>query len=217
MLINCSIVKSKVNNYLSGDISKKELSVWAYKAKHTLLTYENVYELSNAPLQEIIIPLTQVDGLDPCKHEDIVRILNILDGREDVFYTYHLMIKSEFQEEAIQRVREHFKKYKERSHLSTTEIEEIRVFVEKERQNPRSIIDLLSFQIAALLSTGYFFRPVDEELLFGFHSAVYVQQEDEREDRYLDKLLHLLDCACGFEPVCVFINYHKGVPDISLF
>jgi len=216
MLVNASIIKTKVRNYISGEISKKELSVWAYKAKKFLLTYDNVYNLNNAPLQEIIITLTQVDGCDPCMHEDIIRIQKILDGKEDAYYVFHIMIATEFQENAVQEIRGHFKKYKERGHLSTTQIEEIILFLNKERQQVSSIIDLLNFQIAALLSTGYFFRPDDEELLFGFHSTIYVQKHEEHEDKYLDKLLHLLDCACGLEPICVLINYQKGVPNIAL-
>ena len=160
MIIDVSTVRTWVQQYLAWEITKQELSKWAYEALHFLLNGE-FYKLTNIALYRIIVVLTQVDDYDPCTRADIQQIGNILAGQEDAFYTIHARIKLDYQEEEVQKIRSSFINYKEQFRLTKKEIE-------------------------------------------------------EKEDKYLDKLFYLLDCACGENTFCVFINYQAGVPSITL-
>ena len=214
MIIDVSSVRVWVQQYLAGEITKQELSKWAYEALYFLLNGE-FYKLENIALYRIIVILTQVDDYDPCTHADIQQIWNILNGQEDAFYTIHARIKLDYQEEEVQKIRCSFINYKEQFRLTKKEIEDILFFIDKAKRKASTIIDLLNAEIAAYLSSGYHFDPAAEEVRFGFH-CTYCVGDEEKEDKYLDKLFYLLDCACGENTFCVFINYQAGVPSVTL-
>jgi len=215
MIVNVSVIKTWVQQYLADIISKQELSKKANETMYLLLKGD-LYEFENISLYRIVSILAQVDDYDSCAREDILQIKNILDGQEDAYYTIHMKITPEYQDKEVQKIRNNFIKYREKCHLSKTEIEDILFFINKKKQKVSTIIDLLCAEIAAFLSSGYFFYPDDEEMRFGFCSTLFVEDEEEREDKYLEKLFYLLDCSCGINTFCVLICYRKGEPNVVL-
>ena len=219
MELNTAIVKEKVQQYLTNEVGKNEISEWAHNVMGAMLKGE-VFETGKIVNWEFITLLTQAnDCCGSCIDDEIRTVERVLSGKENSRYTFCMKIPEKFQRPSTLNIRNLLTKRAGNGRLTTSEIAEIEVF-----SNHRSfsgaktvtVIDLLEMQIACLLSSFYKFHVQDSEMVFDLKHTIFLSESEESEDACLSKLLRLLGYCTGEEFLSICIVYNQGEPQILL-
>lgn len=95
-------------------------------------------------------------------------------------------------------------------------IRELQFFLENKDQEVRTVNDLLFRYVANILCSFYSFYVHEGVMFFNIKSTIFVNEDDEKEPKYLADIFRLLDCGIGEKSFSVIIAFEEGVSSADL-
>lgn len=100
-------IKTKIEQYRLNKISKYELSTWAKTLMHQMLSGE-ILDLEKIAFWQFITILTEIDSVDVDEkyaNADIMKIINVLDGNENLSYSFRMKIPKIHQKKEFEYIK----------------------------------------------------------------------------------------------------------------
>ncbi|MCI9479995.1 MAG: hypothetical protein HFI21_13490 [Lachnospiraceae bacterium] len=228
MQLNSKILKQKIDEYYKNNISKNELGRWAEEGYYALMKGEyieieklEIYHFLRTISAFHLIPDDKKDEY-PCSEEDVVKIREILYGRENTCYTFNVRIyQNLYLEEKYIAKLEEFKGLKEIIDIiSLEEVLPLQIdfLIKYGSHKPKEIltlVDLLEENIKDIIIENI---DLDEKQLDFIQTVGIYAGGGSKINRqnFLPSLNKLLDCVMGNIIFRISIIYKKGMPYLSI-
>lgn len=213
-----NVLKHKLSEYLSNEISQETLYNWSVDILHKMLI-SNIFDLDYLEVWGLITELTELDDMDHFYCDEIAhRLKNTLSGAECASYTFAMKIPPDHVVHNMPGMKEILLKYSAEKHLSADDIRKLRECTQRERMESTTVNELLENQIIALLKFGYELSYEEENVSFVPKSTVFISETIEKslEENLLKKVMELFDCYEGKSSFFVHINFKNGTGNISI-
>lgn len=210
-----NLIKTKLLQYLSNEISKEVLYKWALEVLHKMLKGD-IFSIENLETWGIITGLVEINDIDDLYCDELVhRFKKILSGSENASFTFFIQIPQKFVVNHLSQTKRILLKYSKEKHLSREEILELKLITDKKIDTPSTLNEVLELQILDLLKLGYDFY-VDEDIInFNLKNTVFISEDISLEEDFLARIIALLECYDGDKGFCVHITFNSGIGNIS--
>ena len=212
------LIKSKLLQYLSQEISKDDLYNWALNTLHIMLK-GSIFDVECLEVWGIITKLADVNDSDDLYcHELATQFYNILLGNESATFSFAVQIPPKFAANNLSQTKKILQKYFAEKHLSPDEILELKLVAAKRNNTFRTLNEMLKLQILNLLTLGYDFEVSKNGMEFNLKSTIFISEDLalSLENDFLVKVLDLLECYDGKKSFYVHISFNNGTGNISL-
>lgn len=213
-----NLIKNKLVQYLSNEISRDSLYEWSLDLLHSMLKGD-IFEITYLELWGIITELTTINDIDKVYCDELVhRFSRILSGNESASFIFAFQIPIKFVLKDLLPIENILKKYLQRGYLSKKEMLELRFLTDKKSSDYHTLNELLRLQIIDLINLGYEFSDEDNDIEFGIKSTVFISEDVSRslENDLLEKIITLLECYDGKRCFYVHTIFNNGVASISI-
>lgn len=221
------ILKTKVNDYLSGKLEKKKLGKWGKEAYYDLLRggYTEKDKIIIYPflktVSQIGLQVDEKNDIYPAVKEDIEFIQSVILGRKSYYFQIVVSVpqhiyknyESDFLDidkyEKFKILKTELKEYIENRDIKNEMLEHMKEIVELQNMN-ETILDLLQEQIVYLFHS--LFDMEQKESMPQL--SLYLQKPNN--DLGLLKLKEYLECFVGERNFIVNVSYTKGRNRLSI-
>lgn len=211
------LINAKLLQYLSDQISQKELYKWSVNMLHKMLKGD-ILQLDYLEVWGIITGLVEISDIGKKSCDELIQqFRNILLGNAQASFTFAIQIPHKFVMQDLIHLKSSLQKRLEQKELSQKELQELKLLVQKESVSVNTLMELLKSQIINLLKLGYCFR-WENTIIFELKSTLFISNDTEMslEKELLSKIIALLECYNGEK--CFFINvrFEGGVGNVSI-
>lgn len=212
------LVKSKLLQYLSSEISKEHLWKWAVDILHNMLNGD-IFDIRYLEIWGIITGLAEVNDIDDLYCNKLVhQFIKILTGKEDASFTIAIQIPKKFVVNNLSQTKNILLKHSSKKQLSKSEVTELELITQKEMAAINTLNEILEVQITDSLKLGYEFYSDEGRIEFNLKSTVFISEDMSiaLEDDLLEKIITLLECYNGKRCFYVHIGFYNGDVNISI-
>lgn len=212
------LIKTKLLQYLSSEISKEDLYKWALNLLHKMLNGD-IFDRKYLEIWGIIAELTEVNDVDDSYCDELVhQLIEILSGNKCASFMFAIQIPKRFVVNNLSHIKKVLQKYLVEKHLSKSEILELIAITQRISNTCNTLNEILELQISDLLKLGYDFCAEDGSVHFNLKSTVFISDDLalSLEDAFLAKIITLLECYDGKKCFYVHTNFVNGVGNISI-
>lgn len=228
-MMNAKNLELKLNQYFKGELSREELGLWAMKLYYELMKGEyiqleklQVYHFLKTISTFHVIP-NDITEEYPCTEKEVQEILEILEGKRDIYYTFNIKIyeglykKEQYinSQKIYAQLRNTIEKV-DKDNISPEVISELVAYYKKNKniKDVQTLIGLLECHIKGIIAENI---NIEEEIAdFRQSVGIYVGGTSISKENFLPNLRKLLDCILGDSFFRVSIAYIKGKPHLSL-
>lgn len=210
------LVKLQLFRYLSNEISKDTLYKWALDLLHKILG-GNILKINYLEVWAIITGLVEINDIDDSYCDEMIhRFFRILSGDENNTFVFAMKIPEKYVINNLSNTMKILKKYSLDRHLSSNEVNTLKLIMGKKINIINTLNELLEVQIISLLNWGYEFENDNNIIEFEPKSTVFIDEDVSMEKNFLSKIFTLLDCYEGKKCFFVQIIFNNGVTNISV-
>lgn len=211
-----SLIKTKISQYLSKEISKEDVYSWALDVMYKMLE-GGILEIGNIEAWGIITGITEINDIDDVYCDEVIhRFDRILSGNENGLFNFIIKIPEKFVINNLSQTKNILIRYSTEKQLSRSDILALESITSKNFNIPSTLNEILENQIIELLNLGYTFYPNEERICFDLKHTVFVDEYTFVELDYLKKIIRLLECYDGTKEFSVHITFNNGVGNVSL-
>lgn len=211
-------IKLQLSRYVSKELSREMLYKWAIDLLHEMLK-GNIFKINYLEIYGIVTGLVEIDDMDNIDCDEMVnRFLRVLSGEENASFTFAMKIPEKYIVNNLSEVGKILAKYSVGEHLSSDEVKDLKLIMNKKSYKVQTLNELLEVQIIDTLHWGYGLCNDDSSNLFEPKSTVFVNEDEEvtLEKEFLSTLAALLECYEGKRGFFVHIRFDNGVGNISV-
>lgn len=217
MQIN-NLIKNKLLQYLSNEISKEDLYRWALDVLHSMLRGD-IFKIAYLMVWGIISELTTINDIDNVYCEELAhQFSRVLSGNESASFIFAFRIPERFVLKDLLRIKNILHKYLQKECLSKSEILELKIVANQKSDGFNTLNELLKVQIIDLINLGYEFHDDKGNVEFGLKSTVFIDENASSllEKDLLEKIITLLECYNGEKSFYIHTTFSDGVGSISI-
>lgn len=211
-------LKKIIYDHSSGILSENELCLWSKEAYYHFL-FDSFLDIEKIYTYPFIKSLSALNTLPddmaddfPCSDHQLEKIIDIISGKKNYFYSYRLNIP--WFHKQMDRYRHKYKEYEKiRDDIlnlpdSTKEVG----LPLRDQLNIATVIDLLEFKITNILCD------LNDERNSGKLVQMFGNNEDQHGSNDLvNMLVKYIDCFLGKRGIIVDISYYNGKPHINIY
>ena len=226
MMINAKCLEQKINQFFHGELSRKDLGLWSKQAYYDLMKGEYI-EIEKLSIYRFLRTISTFHTLPndmadeyPCSEEEVKEIREILCGKKDICYTFHIRIyENLYQKEPYKSRWEVFKQLRndlediDIEHIPFSLVEELEKYSKQNINEINTLVDLLECHLKGIIADNINF----EEEIIDFRQSVgiYVGGTKVNKENFIQNLKKLLECIMGESFFRISIAYKKGIAHLS--
>jgi len=210
------LVKDKISQYLSNEITKEDVYSWVKEVIHEMLK-GGIFKVRNLEVWSMITELAGIADIDDVYCDELMhRFSKILSGNESTSFSFFIQIPEKHVTNNLTNTKDILLNYSKGEKLSRSDISTLKLITNKMFTTPNTLNEVLEIQILDLLRLGYDFYPDEEEINFGLKHTVFISDDTSQETGYLAKIITLLECYEGQKGFSVHIAFNNGVGTVSI-
>lgn len=213
-------LKEKIYDHSSGILSENELCLWAKEAYYHFLSdsFLDIEKIYTYPFIRSLSALNTVpdDMADdfPCSDNEFEKIIDIISGKKNHFYSYRLHIP--WFHKQMNCYRQKYKEYEKiRDDILNLPNSTKKVgspLREQDQLNIATVIDLLEFKITNIL------HDLNDDRTSGKLVEMFGNNENQHDpDDLINMLVKYIDCFLGKNGIIVDISYYNGKPYLNIY
>lgn len=213
-----NLVKTKLSQYLSKEISRQNLYKWSLDLLHKMLKGD-ILDIKYLEIWGMITELTKINDVGDSYCDELVyRFNEILLGNKCASFAIAIQIPKKFVVNNLSQTKRILQKYSLEKQLLGIEVSELKFATQKTMGSINTLNEILELQIIDLLKLGYEFYADESRVDFNLKHTVFISEDTSMslEHDFLEKIIALLECYEGKKYFCIYTNFDKGIGSISI-